>query len=305
MRLKLALLCICIASVVPAAWGQRDCVDSVYANIKDTNKLRRLGFSRLEISALQSDYEGAQRLLATAESTQQVINDLELLEELSEMTARQRAALQEIRDRLQRRVDAYRKWAKSDTDDLDSVARVLCAHRGTSAPPERHPLPPTEPQPRPRQPGYADLVKVVLGEPTSDMRQVGDGVYMGKNSWPSTYRINDGRIEYNGPPLHATFTWNRLPQTIGRDGFDLEVTTKASSDNGRDGMATGINVKGYRVELDPGPASFPLSFVPGGNDSRSDTVRIKPAHTLEHGQEFTIEVGAFYGPIVTYTYRVR
>jgi len=165
--------------------------------------------------------------------------------------------------------------------------------------------PPTRDR-NPRGAAWAELVKVVIGEPTSDMRMSGDRVYVGKNSWPTTFHtLADGRIVYDGAPLHATYTWSRLPETIGREGVDIDVTVTARTDDRKNGFGTGINISGG-LPFEPSPSSLALQLQPErGQDSRSQTYHAAPVLSLPHGHEFVITVGAFYGPGVTYTYRVR
>ena len=272
--------------------------------IRLAERLGRLRYTPSEVVDLIGYRRCTKSHLAQAVEKQGALENLELLVPVLGNNPQAKKALDGLLETVRKHIEDEKRQAASCANNLDRVVQRVCSAE-TAAEPPVMPPPRTQPPSQPRSAGYADLVKVVLGEATDEIKRQPEGVFTGKNSWPNTYSIKERRIEYNGPPLHGVYTWSEIPKTVGRDGFDVDVTVEARSDDDKNGFSTGIGVQVDRATTQPSPAMFDLKFTPGGQSRAGGRVHVTPATSLDRGQEFSISIGAYWGAGVTYTYRVR
>jgi hypothetical protein len=148
---------------------------------------------------------------------------------------------------------------------------------------------------------YLQLVETVVDDPkyfikgwtltdgalTLDL--YGDGSYLVKHNW-------------SGPP--ASFDGN---------GFHISLSVVGHVKSACSPLAAGTGISGFSFEFTPDTGA-PLNLVPpqncdgataGPNDgSNSVSVHVKPRSSLGDGEIVELKVGAFWGPGVTYKFKV-
>ena len=121
--------------------------------------------------------------------------------------------------------------------------------------------------------------------------------------------VKAGKVHQKATGYEGTYTWwPDLPQTIGPEGFDLQLKVDANATSQQQ-LATGIGIIGgvdfVKSATDNTPAITKIAaYSAGAVDSKSFSVHIKPQKDYKLGQEVKLEIGPSYGPSVTYTYKV-
>jgi hypothetical protein len=125
-----------------------------------------------------------------------------------------------------------------------------------------------------------------------------------KNPDPPHWKtVSNGSIDYdleNGSFAH--YQWDLPPQTIPAEGATITLTVKATAAP-NNSLSTGISASGD-FDFSPNPPSFPVRS-DGALAEHSQAVKLKPQLSLAHGTVVKLRIGAFYGPGVTYKYRLR
>ena len=118
--------------------------------------------------------------------------------------------------------------------------------------------------------------------------------------------VSPGHIHMKLPNgTEGNYSWDAPPQSISAAGFSLTLTAQAKSVKG-DGFSTGIgmSVASGSLSLSPSPAMVGLDPKDGASDLRTITVTVTPAKSYNPGDRAEIKIGAYWGPGVTYRYKV-
>ena len=153
-------------------------------------------------------------------------------------------------------------------------------------------------------PAYAEGPYLVLTETVVD-----------PNVWPAgQYSLSDGSIslDLNGGTYKAQYNWSHPPASMDSAGFNLTLSIAGQLTTNCQSMAVGTGASGSAFEFSPDPAQAPLNLAPvpncdlntplSGNNSMS--VQVKPRSGLSDGETVELKIGAFWGPGVTYRYKV-
>jgi hypothetical protein len=120
------------------------------------------------------------------------------------------------------------------------------------------------------------------------------------------YTIKEGEIATEGTVGYSgKYTWRPLPKNVGKDGFAVRISVDAKADKGHR-FDTGIGVKvgeGLVIEGKEGSTVELKAFAEDGKTA-SDTMwlMVKLPATVVKGQKYYVDIGAFYGPHVVYTF---
>src|SRR5262249_12112909 len=107
--------------------------------------------------------------------------------------------------------------------------------------------------------------------------------------------------------------WSGPPASFDGEGFHINLSVSGHVKSACQPMAAGTGISGYAFEFVPDTGA-PMNLAPpqncdaataGSNDgSNSVSVHVKPSGSLSDGEIVELKVGAFWGPGVTYKFKV-
>ena len=160
-----------------------------------------------------------------------------------------------------------------------------------------------------------------LFAPSAAMAQQGpfltliDTVPVDGKLWGGTWTVNDGAISldlYGEGSFRTQHAWSVPPAQISPAGLDMTLNVAGQVISECAPLAAGTGASGAAFEFTPSPAGSEVNLVPPPNcdlqrpaaGSGSVTVHVSPRNSLGDGEIVELNVGAAYGPFVTYRYRV-
>ena len=98
----------------------------------------------------------------------------------------------------------------------------------------------------------------------------------------------------------ATYQWTPPPQRIDGNGFTINLSVSEQTPKPEGRVATGINLTGGGLELDPPNPTVPIG-APNQGFSGNLSVKIKPPKNASG--DYYLKIGVYWGPGFTYHYR--
>jgi hypothetical protein len=200
--------------------------------------------------------------------------------------------LSDIKARLTQKIGFYEAFAKGDADTLEPKGRT--EDRTTSG------TTPTVDRRPPRERFGTSAMLQMIGDPVP---QPSFGKHM---------VVEDRKIEVNDPSYKITATWSELPQTIGPEGENIEITIDVTAKHGS--ISSGVQIRGdftiQRIDgapLEKGfePTDLPVTVPrPGPKVTKKMVVHVKPNRTYLKDAKATLSIGVFHLRKVDYNYKV-
>jgi hypothetical protein len=136
------------------------------------------------------------------------------------------------------------------------------------------------------------------------------------NVWPEgQWKLSDGALELSlyGGGYKAQHSWSGPPASMDASGFDISLNVAGQVKQVCQELAAGTSVWGPSFELTPDPPGTEVKLkqpancdqiTGGASATNSLSVHVKPRSGLADGEIVDLKVSAYYGPGVTYKYKV-
>jgi hypothetical protein len=119
------------------------------------------------------------------------------------------------------------------------------------------------------------------------------------DTWPT---VADGHVSQAGPGYSAEFTWTPPPASMGMSGFTASLNVQAIGKSTR--ISAGVGVSSDSFTFDANPAGTSVLAEVGETKGDSKSIKVTPPGGYTDGSIVELKFGAYYGPGVTYRYKV-